>query len=139
MTHKLLLDIKSGSTQEASRVNLAPELAEQLELVMQRDREFFLRHPERDYYVRQITPVEVLEGQALGKEVHGNARVFVGEVAPGSRIRLPILDDLPPPVEEFRAFQQQCRQMGGRSATLKDRVQHSQKSRPKAKGFGAKK
>jgi hypothetical protein len=84
--------------------------------------------------------VEVLEGQALGKEVHDKARVLVGEVVSGSRIRLTILDDLPPPVEEFRAIQQQLRQeMGAKAPTLKDRIQHNQKARPKAKGFGTKK
>lgn len=140
MTHTLLLDPESGSTQETFRASLAPDLAHQLDQVMQRDRAFFLQHPDLDYYVRLITPVEVLEGQALGKEVHEQAQVLVGEVVPGSRIRLTILDDLPPPVEEFRAIQQQLRQeLGAKTPTLKDRIQHNQKSRPKAKGFGAKK
>lgn len=118
MTHTLLLDPESGSTQDAPRANLSPDLADQLDQVMQRDRDFFLQHPDRDYYVRPITPVEVLEGQALGKEVHDNARVLVGEVVPGSRIRLTILDDLPPPVEEFRAIQQQLRHEMGRRLQL---------------------
>lgn len=140
MTHTLLLDPESGSTQETFRASLAPDLADQFEQVMQRDRTFFLQHPDQDYYVRPITPVEILEGQALGKEVHEQARVLVGEVVPGSRIRLTILDDLPPPVEEFRAIQQQLRhEMGVKAPTLKDRIQHNQKSRPKAKGFGTKK
>jgi len=140
MTHTLLLAPQSSSTQETFRASLAPDLADQFEQVMQRDREFLLQHPNLDYYVRPITPVEVLEGQALGKEVHDNARVLVGEVVPGSRIRLTILDDLPPPVEEFRAIQQQLRhEMGAKAPTLKDRIQHNQKARPKAKGFGAKK
>ncbi len=83
--------------------------------------------------------MEILEGQALGKEVHEQARVLVGEVVSGSRIRLTILDDLPPPVEEFRAIQQQLRhKMGAKAPTLKDCIQHNQKSRPKAKGFGTK-
>lgn len=119
MTHTLLLDPESGSTQETFRASLAPDLADQFEQVMQRDREFFLQHPDQDYYVRPITLVEVLEGQVLGKEVHDNARVLVGEVVPGSRIRLTILDDLPPPVEEFRAMQQQLRhEMGAKAPTL---------------------
>ncbi len=140
MTHTLLLDPQSGSTQEAFHASLAPDLADQLDQVIQRDRSFFLQHPDRDYYVRPITPVEVLEGQALGKDVHEQARVLVGEVVPGSRIRLTILDHLPPPVEEFRAIQQQLRhEMGTKAPTLKDRIQHNQKSRPKAKGFGTKK
>jgi hypothetical protein len=49
MTHPLLLDPESGSTQDASRANLSPALAEQLERVMQQDREFFRQHPECDY------------------------------------------------------------------------------------------
>lgn len=139
MTHTLLLDPQSGSNQEDFRASLAPDLAQQLDQVMQGDREFFLQHPDRDYYVRPITPVEILEGQALGKNVHDNARVLVGEVVPGSRIRLTILDDLPPPVEEFKAIQQQIRsQMGVKAPTLKERIQQNQKSRPKAKGFGPK-
>ena len=139
MTQTLLLDPDSGSTQEKFHANLPPELAVQLDEVMQRDRTFFLQHPECDYYVRPITPVEVLEGQALGKEVHEQARVLVGEVVPGSRVRLTILDDLPPPIEEFKALQQQMRQeMGAKAPTLKERIQHNQKSRPRAKGFGPK-
>ena len=140
MTHTLLLDPESGSTPQASRANLAPEWADELERVMQRDREFFLQHPDRDYYVRPITQVEILEGQALGKEVDDQAQVLVGEVVPGSRVRMTVLDGLSPPVEEFRAMQQQlCQQMGAKATTLKDRIQHNQKLRPKAKGFGAKK
>jgi len=137
MTQTLLFDPESGSTQEAFHASLPPDLAAQLEQVMQRDREFFLQHPECDYYVRSITPVEILEGQALGKETHEQARVLVGEVVPGSRVRLTILDDLPPPIEEFKALQQQMRQeMGAKAPTLKDRIQHNQKPRSKAKGFG---
>jgi hypothetical protein len=140
MTHTLLLDPQLASTQEAFHASLTPDLADQLDQVMQRDRAFFLQHPDQDYYVRPITPVEVLEGQALGKEVHDNARVLVGEVVPGSRIRLTILDDLPPPVEEFRTIQQQLRhEMRAKAPTLKDRIQYNQKARPKAKGFGTKK
>jgi len=140
MTHTLLLDSESGSTPQAPRAHLAPEWAAQLEQVMQRDREFFRQHPDRDYYVRPITQVEILEGQALGKEVDDQAQVLVGEVVSGSRVRLTILDDQPLPVEEFRAIQQQLRQqMGVKTTRLKDRIQDHQKSRPKAKGFGAKK
>jgi hypothetical protein len=135
MTHPLL-NLDPGSIQ-APHAKLSPELTEQLEQVMQSDRDFFLQHPEREYYVRLITPVEVLEGQSLGKLVGENARVLVGEIIPGSRVRLTILDDLPPPVKEFRAIQQQIRkEMGGKPPAFKDRLQHSQKSRPKAKGFG---
>lgn len=97
MTHTLLLDPQSGSTQEAFHASLTLDLADQLDQVLQRDRAFFLQQPDQDYYVRPITPLEVLEGQALGKAVHEQARGLVGEVVPGSRIRLTILADLPPP------------------------------------------
>jgi hypothetical protein len=137
MTHNLLLDPDAGSTQDAHRASLPPEWSEQLEQVMQRDRDFFLQHPECDYYVRPITAVEVLEGQSLGKTVDESARVLVGEVMPGSRIRLTVLDDLPPPVEDFKLMQQQIRkQMGSRSPSLKDRIKNSQKPRSHPKGFG---
>jgi hypothetical protein len=137
MTHTLLLDPDTGSTQDSPRADLPPQWAEQLEQVMQQDRDFFLQHPECDYYVRPIAPVEVVEGQSLGKVVDENARVLVGEVVPGSRVRLTILDDLPPPVEEFRDIQQQLRkQMGSKAASLKHRLKHSQKLRPQSKGFG---
>ncbi len=106
---------------------------------MQQDRQFFLQHPDCDYYVRPITAVEILEGQALGKPVHDQARVLIGEIVPGSRVRLTILDDLPPPVEQFKAIQQQLRQqMGAKPTTLKDRLKHNAKSRSKPKGFSAK-
>jgi hypothetical protein len=109
MTHTLLLNPQSGSTEEAFHASLTPDLADQLDQVMQRDRSFSLQHPGRDYYVRPITPVEVLEGQALSKQVHEQARVLVGEVISGSRIRLTILDDLSTPSWGVKAMQQQLR------------------------------
>ncbi|MBD2093768.1 hypothetical protein H6F90_01195 [Trichocoleus sp. FACHB-591] len=52
-------------------------------------------------------------------------------------LSLTILDDLPPPLDEFRALQQQLRQeLGAKPTTLRDRIKHNQKSRPKAQGFG---
>lgn len=139
MTQTLLFDPDTGLTQASHYATLSSEWAEQLETVMQRDRDFFRQHPECDYYIRPITDVEVLEGQAMGTIVDETARVLVGEIVPGSRVRLTILDDLPPPVEEFRAtLQQQRHQRGGKSATLKERIQYNQNSRPKPKGFGTK-
>jgi hypothetical protein len=138
MTHTLLFDPNTGATQDDAHAQLPPEWTDQLEQVMQQDRNFFLQHPETDYYVRNITPAEVIEGQSMGKVVDATARVLVGEVAPGSRVRLTILDDLPPPLDEFRALQQQLRQeLRAKPATLKERIKHNQKSRPKAQGFGA--
>ncbi len=135
MTDTLLLD--PGSPHPPVRANLSPEATQELEQVMEMDRDFFRQHPERDYYVRSITPVEILEGQALGKPVDHQARVLVGEVAPGSRVRLTILDDRPPPVEEFRAMQRQIRkEMGGKPPTIQERIRHTPKYRPKPKGFG---
>ncbi|MBE9182447.1 hypothetical protein IQ268_28260 [Oculatella sp. LEGE 06141] len=137
MTDILLVDPDTGSMQTAPHAKLPSEWAEQLEEVMQRDRDFFRQHPEQDYYIRAITPVEVLEGQAMGKVVGEDARVLVGEVIPGNRIRMTILDDLPPPVEEFRAMQQHFRQkLGGKTQALKGRGNPNKKKRPKAKGFG---
>jgi len=139
MTHTLLFDPNTGATQDDAHTQLAPQWAEQLEQVMQQDRNFFLQHPETDYYVRPITPAEVMEGQSMGKVVNATARVLVGEVAPGSRVRLTILDDLPPPLDEFRALQQQLRQeLGAKPASLRDRLKYNQKSRPRAQGFGTK-
>jgi hypothetical protein len=137
MTHTLLFDPNTGATQDDAHAQLAPQWAEQLEQVMQQDRNFFLQHPETDYYVRPITPAEVREGQSMGKVVDATARVLVGEVAPGSRVRLTILDDLPPPLDEFRALQQQLRQeLGAKPATLRERIKYNQKPRPRAQGFG---
>ena len=138
MTYTLSFAPHTGATQEDAHTQLPPEWAEQLEQVMQQDRDFFLRHPETDYYVRPITPAEVVEGQSMGKVVEATARVLVGEVAPGSRVRLTILDELPPPIDEFRAMKQKLRQeLGAKPATLKDRIKYNQKSRPRAQGFGA--
>lgn len=139
ITQTLLLDPDTGLSHDVSSASLASESAAELEQVMQRDRDFFLQHPECDYYVRPITPVEIREGQALGKDVDESACVLVGEVVPGNRIRLTCIDGLPPPVEEFRASQQRLRkELGEKTATLKDRLKYNQKARPKAKGFGAK-
>jgi hypothetical protein len=81
MTHTLLFDPNTGATQDDAHVQLPPQWTEQLEQVMQQDRNFFLQHPETDYYVRPITPAEVREGQSMGKAVDAIARVLVGEVA----------------------------------------------------------
>lgn len=56
MTHTLMLDPQSGSTQEAFHTSLAPDWAEQLDQVMQRDRNFFPQHPAAHYLVPPITP-----------------------------------------------------------------------------------
>lgn len=137
MMFTTLLDSNLDSTQAAFRANLSPEVAQKLEEVMQCDRDFFLQNPECDYYVRPITSIEILEGQVLGKAIDETARVLVGEVCPGSRIRLTILDNLPPPVEEFRAIQQQLRQqIESESRTHKKRIKKNQILHPKPKGFG---
>jgi hypothetical protein len=137
MTDTVLIDLQTGDRQDSPVSQLSEEWAAQLEQVMEGDREFFLQHPERDYYVRPITPVEVVEGQQLGKAVTTDAFVLVGEIAPGSRVRLTILDGGPPPVEEFKRIQKQVRrEMGVKSLGFKERLKQSNKSRSRAKGFG---
>lgn len=125
----MLLNSSSGSTPPSAALPLSEEWSEQFEQVMQADRDFFLQHPDQDYYLRPITPVEVREGQSLGKEVTLDAQVLVGEVVPGSRIRLTIMDGGPPPVEEFRRIQTQMHQQMGTPAKRSA-------ARPPAKGFG---
>jgi hypothetical protein len=125
-----MLNSSAGSTPpSADAPHLSEEWSEQFEQVMQRDREFFLQHPDQDYYLRPITPVEVREGQSLGKEVTLEAQVLVGEVVPGSRIRLTMMEGGSPPVEEFRRIQKQMHQQMG--TPPKRRA-----ARPPAKGFG---
>lgn len=138
MTDTLLLDFQPGTTSPNSAAPKLPEeWAPQMEAVMEQDRAFFLQHPERDYYVRPITPVEVVEGQQLGKAVTEEAFVLVGEVVPGSRVRLIIGDGGEPPVAEFKRIQKQIRQqMGVKSVGLKERLKQQGKGRSKAKGFG---
>ncbi len=131
------LPSSSQAASQKNRPTLSPEWAAQLEAVMQGDRDFFVQHPERDYYVRPITPVEVMEGRAMGRQVDETAEMLVGEVVPGSRVRLTIVSDLDSTIAEFRTIQQQLRrEVGGQPATLKDRIKQGQKVRPKAKGFG---
>jgi hypothetical protein len=104
---------------------------------MQGDRDFFLQHPDREWYIRSITPVEITEGRSLGKAVTEEAMVLVGEVAPGSRVRLTFWGDELPPIKEFGTMQRHIRQEQGiKSVGLKDRLKDSSKGRPKAKGFG---
>jgi hypothetical protein len=73
----------------------------------------------------------------LSKAVTEDAMVLVGEVAAGSRVRLTFWGDELPPIEEFKSMQRQIHQEWGvKSVELKDRLKHSSKGRPKAKGFG---
>ncbi len=138
MTETSLIDSNARSIQSAVAPERSEEQAAEFEEVMQGDRVFFLQHPDRDWYVRPITPVEVAEGRALGNSVIEDALVLVGELAPGSRVRL-IFWDSPPPVEEFKAMQKSVRkEWGVKSTGIKDRLQHSSKGRPRAKGFGQK-
>lgn len=137
MTETSLFDFNARSIQSAAAPERSEEQAAEFEEVMQRDRDFFLQHPERDWYVRPITPVEVAEGRSLGKSVTEDAMVLVGEVAPASRIRLTFWGNELPPVEEFKTMQQQIRkEWGVKSVRLKDRLKHGSLGRPKAKGFG---
>jgi hypothetical protein len=126
----MLLNSSSGSTPPSTDTpHLSEEWSEQFEQVMQADRDFFLQYPEQEYYLRPITPVEVREGQSLGNAVTLDAQVLVGEVIPGSRIRLTIMDGGPPPMTEFRLMQKQMRQQMGMPPKRAA-------ARPPAKGFG---
>jgi hypothetical protein len=135
MTETLFFDATSRSLHSLSERTDAQAAA--LEAVMQEDRDFFLQHPDRDWYLRSVTPIEVREARSMGNPVTDDAMVLVGEVAPGSRIRLTFWGDELPPVEEFKSIQQQIRQEWGvKSVGLKDRLKHAGKGRPKAKGIG---
>lgn len=137
MTYTKLIDPNPGSTQASLKSRVPEEWVEQLEQVMQQDRDFFLQHPDRDYYIRPITPVELVEGKAMGKAPLPQAFVLVGQIAPGSRIRLVFEDERLPPIEEFKQVQQQIRKnLSLTSPTLKTELKQQSKARPKAKGFG---
>jgi hypothetical protein len=139
-SHLLSSNDLSGLAVERSAVSpqVAEERAEAFEQVMNQDRNFFLQHPDQDYYIRPITPVEVAEGQAIGKEVTERSIVLVGEVVPGSRVRLTVGEGEPLPIEEFKTIQYQMRrELGAKPPSITDRLKLKGKARSKAKGFGA--
>jgi hypothetical protein len=113
-----------------------PRLSEaeqaELEAVMEGDRLFFQEHPDQDYYVRPIAAIEILEGRSQGKVMREEFQVLVGEVAPGTRLRLQFLGESPP-VKEFKQAKHQIQK------TLKDTpepLKKKGKKRAAGKGFG---
>lgn len=58
-----------------------------LEVVMNKDREYFLNNPDKKQYNRPIHPLEILEAQANGRNFDSSYRVTVTEIALGTRIR----------------------------------------------------
>jgi hypothetical protein len=113
-----------------------PRLSEaeqaELEAVMEGDRLSFRHHPDQNYYVRPITPIEILEGRSQGKAMSEKFQVLVGKVAPGTRLRLQFLGESPP-VEDFKQAKQQIRK------TMKDALEALKKKgkkRAAGKGFG---
>jgi hypothetical protein len=98
---------------------------------MEGDRLFFQQHPGQDHYVRPIAPIEILEGRSQGKAMSEEFQVLVGEIEPGTRLRLQFLGESPP----LEDFQQAKRQ-------IKRNLQNAPKSLKKAKkrttgkGFG---
>jgi hypothetical protein len=138
MTFTLPLDLQTKQTASGTLPQLPSELAEEFEAVMERDRQYFLQHPEQDHYFRPITAVEVVEAQLLGRDADQSTQMLVGEVAPGYRMRLAGKDGFPPELEEFRARRQRLRrELLIKPPTLRTRLASAQKRRPK-KGFGKK-
>lgn len=135
MKETLVFDSNARSTQSATPPERSEEQAAEFEAVMQRDRNFFLAHPERDWYVRPITLIELAEGVSMGNAVTKDALVLVGEVVPGSRIRWTFWDGGLPPVEEFRVMQRQIRQEWGEVSWTQRSTQARQQRSVKGKGI----
>lgn len=76
---------------------------------MQRDQDFFLQNPTQDFYIRSITPAEVLEAKSKGNLVSTNSMMLVGEIGPGTRARLNFEKGTPPPIADFEAIKYQFR------------------------------
>jgi hypothetical protein len=131
MSNSPLLNSLAGFNSLACPRFSEAEQAE-LEAVMEGDRQFFLDHPEQDYYVRPITPIELLEGRSQGKAMREDFRVLVGEVAPGARLRLQFLGESLP-VEDFK---QAKRQIQKTMKDAPDAFKKKGKKRAAGKGFG---
>jgi hypothetical protein len=130
MSNSPLLNSLAGFSSPACPRLSEAEQAE-LEAVMEGDRLFFLDHPDQDFYVRPIAPIEILEGRSQGTAMREEFQVLVGEVAPGTRLRLQFLGDVPP-LEDFKLAKRQIMK------TMKDAPQALQKGKKRAagKGFG---
>jgi hypothetical protein len=90
------------------RRDVIVELEQQLEQVMEDDREFFQQHPDQDSYLRPIMPVEIAEAQAMGKVVTAENWMLVGLLDVGMRCRLLVPKGVAPPIAEFDNKNQVC-------------------------------
>jgi hypothetical protein len=97
---------------------------DELELVVQKDQEFFLANPTQEYYVRPITQAELSEAHAQRKFPPANSLVLVGELEPGVRIRAPFAEEEGIPSDEFAEMKKEIQQR-----------KNKYKKRPKHKGF----
>lgn len=111
--------------------------AEELELITQKDRDFFLQNPTERFYIRSITPVEILEARAVGRFLDANGFMLVGEVTPGCRTRLFFDKDETPPLSQFREMKKQFQQTFDKKTNRpQEQFKSVSKARPKANGFG---
>jgi len=128
--------------QKNSRVDLPKidkNLAAELESVMAADRKFFIENPDRDYFIRSITPAELSEAKAMGKVANSDSQILVGEIASGCRIRSCFSGNDAASVAEFMVIKKQLQQQLGADPSEKFSSSKVQKARPKPEGFGRKK
>lgn len=108
-----------------------------LKQVLESDRKYLSQHPELDHYIRPITEPELLEGIGMGQDIDNSARVLVGEIIKGIRVRLTFMgDSTDRPLKEFRNMQREQQQ---RSQQGQGQGQgQGKKPKPKRpfKGFG---
>jgi len=105
-------------------------MGKKLKQVLESDRKYLAQHPDLDHYIRPITEPEILEGIGLGQDIDDSARVLVGEIIPGMRVRLTFMDDSTERLlKKFRNMQRQ--QQRSRQGS----VQGKKPKRP-FKGFG---
>ncbi len=78
--------------------------------VQQRDRAYFKKHPDADYYVRPITSVEILEQQKMGNpDANHLTEMLVGNTGDGLRIRIGMSKGIAYHIDEFREIQKGIR------------------------------
>ncbi len=73
------------------------------------DRDFFVHHPERDYDLRCITDVEILEAQALGYDVDRRSWIVAGFLRDDCWMRFIMLDGDGTSPDTFRQVRRQKR------------------------------
>lgn len=100
-----------------------------IQVVKDRDANYFNIYRKREYYIRKIDPIEVEEGLALGQDVNLDAFVLVGQMAPGARTRLVFTDRDNPPIVEFMLKKSQFADLMPNS--FNSRKQHGSKKKKK--------